>query len=195
MSVVPYPLTLDLEGPDEVARWRPLLNWVLAIPHYVVLYFLRLIAGVLTFVALLTVLFTRRIPDSVFDFIATCYRYQWRVTSFAAGLREEYPPFEFITSAEDTETDPATLGIERPEELHRLLPLVKWLLAFPHYLALMFLGIAAVVAWLVGALAVLFGGEWPHGIREFLVGVSRWSTRVQAYVGLLTDDYPPFSLS
>jgi hypothetical protein len=195
MSTIPYPVTLDLAGSDEVARWRPIANWLLAIPHYVVLYFLRIVAGALTFVALLTVLFTRRIPDSVFDFIVTCYRYQWRVTSFAVGLRDEYPPFEFTASARDIGTDAGLLEVERPGELRRFMPLVKWFLAIPHYLVLLVLGIVGFFAWLAGAVSVLFTGRWPHGIREFIVGVSRWSTRVQAYVGLLTDEYPPFSLA
>jgi len=194
MSTIPYPVTVELAGDDEVARWRPLVNWLLAIPHYVVLYFLRIVAQALTFVALLTVLFTRRIPDGVMDFIVSAHRYQWRVTSYAIGLRDEYPPFEFQFSAEDTGTDAGILEVERPGELRRFMPLVKWFLAIPHYLVLAVLGIGGFFAWFAGAVAVLFTGRWPHGIREYMVGVSRWATRVQAYVGLLTDEYPPFSL-
>jgi hypothetical protein len=195
MSTIPYPVTVELAGSDEVARWRPLVSWFLAIPHYVVLYFLRIVAGALTFLALLTVLFTRRIPGGVFDFIVTVYRYQWRVTSYAIGLRDQYPPFELEPSAEDTGTDAGILEVERPGELGRFMPLVKWFLAIPHYVALMVLGLVAFAAWLVGAVAVLLTGRWPHGIRELIVGVSRWAARVQAYVGLLTDEYPPFALA
>jgi hypothetical protein len=195
MSTIPYPVTVELAGDDEVARWRPFVNWFLAIPHYVVLYFLRIVAQALTFVALLTVLFTRRIPDGVFDFIVSAYRYQWRVTSYAAGLRDEYPPFEFQFSAEDTGTDAGILEIDRPGEMRRFMPLVKWFLAIPHYFILAALAVLSFFAWLIGAVGVLFTGQWNHGIREFIVAVNRYSNRVIAYVGLLTDEYPPFALS
>jgi hypothetical protein len=130
----------------------------------------------------------------MFDFMVLVHRYQWRVWSYVMFMREEYPPFDFEASAGDPGTDPARLAIERPGRLSRGLPFVKWLLAVPHYVALAFLGLAAFVAAVAGGLAVLFTGAWPPGLRDFLVGVSRWSLRVQAYVMLLTDAYPPFSL-
>lgn len=82
-----------------------------------------------------------------------------------------------------------------PEQLSRWQPLVKWLLAVPHYVVLFFLFVASVVAVVVGFFAVLITGDYPEGLRDFLVGVARWSLRVQAYVGLLTDEHPPFTLS
>ncbi len=81
-----------------------------------------------------------------------------------------------------------------PERLSRLLIFVKWLLAFPHYIVLMVLGIAAFFAWIVAFFAVLVTGRWPAGLRDFMVGVTRWGYRVTAYVLLLTDRYPPFRL-
>ena len=89
---------------------------------------------------------------------------------------------------------PVQLGIVRQAEYHRWLPLVKWLLAIPHFFVLVFLGIGAFVALIVAFFAVLFTGGYPRGMFDFVVGVQRWSLRVSAYVYLTVDDYPPFSL-
>jgi hypothetical protein len=89
---------------------------------------------------------------------------------------------------------PAQLGIDYQEEYSRLLPLVKWLLAIPHFFVLTFLGIGAAFVLFIAFFAVLFTGSWPRGMFDFVVGVQRWAVRVYAYVGLMTDEYPPFSL-
>ena len=194
-SVPTYPVQLDLETPLRIARWRPLVHWLLAIPQLLVLYFLGIAIGILTFLAWFAILFTARIPPGMFDFMVMIHRYQWRVISYVYWMREPYPPFDFSASAIDPGGDPATLSIEYPARLSRILIFVKWLLAFPHYLVLLFLGVAAYVGWVVSFFAVLVLGRWPAGLRQFLVGVVRWGTRVQAYVYLLTDTYPPFSLA
>lgn len=188
------PVTLELDAPLAVARWRPLVHWLLAIPQLVVLYALQLALNVLTLVAFFTVLFTAGIPRGMFDFMVMVYRYQWRVTSYVSWMRESYPPFDFAAASQDPGNDPAKLEIVYPARLNRLLPFVKWFLALPHYVVLLFLGIAAFVALILAFFAVLFTGRWPEGMRRFVVGVTRWSTRVQVYIGLLTDQYPPFSL-
>jgi len=89
---------------------------------------------------------------------------------------------------------PVRLEIDRPEHLNRLLPFVKWLLAIPHYVALLFLGIGAYVVTIISFFAVLITGRYPPGMFEFMVGVFRWGMRVHAYVFLQTDEYPPFTL-
>jgi hypothetical protein len=190
-----YPVTVELDAPFEIARWRPFVHWLVAIPHFVVLYLYQLALGVLTVIAFFAILFTGNIPLSMFDFMAGVYRYQWRVTSYIYFMRESYPSFAIEAGALDPGTDPARLSVLYPERLSRLLPLVKWLAALPNYFVLMFLGLAAFFVWGLGALAVLFTGRWPAGMRDFLVGVTRWSTRVNAYIGLLTDRYPPFRLA
>lgn len=81
-----------------------------------------------------------------------------------------------------------------PEQMSLWKPLVKWLLAVPHYVVLLGLIIAATAVVVIGFFAVLITGEYPQGLRDFLVGVYRYNLRVQAYVGLLTDQYPPFTL-
>lgn len=89
---------------------------------------------------------------------------------------------------------PVDFDAEHQDEYHRFLPLVKWLLAFPHYIALFFVGIAALLAIVASWFAVVFTGRYPRGLFDFVVGTYRWSYRVGAYVYLLTDEYPPFSL-
>ena len=197
MSIaIPYPAQLEFHNDAPMARWRPLVQWLLAIPHLVIAYALSTLRNVLTLISFFTVLFTKQIPRPLFDVMAMTFRYEWRATSYALFLHEDYPAFDFQPAAADDGLDAhSVVTFTYPEELSRWQPLVKWLLAFPHYVALIFLSIGAVLAILVGFFAVLFTGEYPEGIRDFVVGVSRWSLRVQAYVGLLTDEYPPFALT
>jgi hypothetical protein len=194
MAAAPNPVTVDLDAPLEVARWRPLVAWLLAIPHLVVLYVLNFVLEVLVFISWFAILFTGNIPEGMFNFMVTIHRYQWRVYSYALWMRESYPPFDFTGAAIDPGTDPARLSIEYPEHLSRGLIFIKWLLIIPHVIVLTFLGIGAFIAAIIGFFAVLITGAWPQGLRDFIVGVVRWSTRVQAYVYLLTDVYPPFTL-
>jgi hypothetical protein len=192
---IPYPTQLDFHGPRQIARWRPLVQWLLAIPQLLIVYALSMVRGVLTLIAFFTVLFTRRIPRPLFDAIAMTFRYEWRAASYALFLRKEYPPFDFQPAAGDDGADPHTrVTFTYPEQMSRWQPLVKWLLAIPHYLVLFALGIAATVVVIAGFFAVLITGEYPQRLRDFLVGVYRYNVRVQAYAGLLTDQYPPFTL-
>ena len=189
-----YPVQLDLEAPLEVARWRPLVHWLLVIPHWIVLYVLNIVIGILAFVSWFAILFTGNIPRGIFDFMAMILRYQWRTYSYLFFMREPYPPFEFTASTADPGTDPARLSVAYPERLSRLLIFVKWLLVIPHVIALFFVAIGAFFVAIAGFFAVLITGSWPEGMRNFLIGTSRWSMRVTAYFYLMTDAYPPFSL-
>src|SRR5947199_92104 len=89
---------------------------------------------------------------------------------------------------------PVRLDLEAPFTVARWRPLVNWFLAIPHYFVLLFVYIAALFVFIASFFAVLFTGKYPKGMRDFGVGVSRWSMRVRAYVGFLRDEYPPFSL-
>jgi roadblock/LC7 domain-containing protein len=189
-----YPVNLELDAPLEVHRWRPLVNWLLAIPQLIVVYVLNIVLQVLALISFFTVLFTKRIPEGMFATMAMVHRYQWRVMSFAFFMRNQYPPFEFTPSAGDTGTDPAVFSIEEAPELNRWLPLVKWLLAIPHYIVLVFLFIGVAFVKIVAFFAVIFTGRYPEGLRNYVIGVFRWATRVSAYVYFMTDAYPPFSL-
>jgi hypothetical protein len=194
-TALPYPVQLGFEGGLQIARWRPLVQWLLAIPQLLIAAALGQVRNILTLISFFTVLFTKHIPRSLFDMIAMTYRYEWRTTSYAFFLREDYPPFDFQPAASDDGVDPHTMVTLRyPETLNRWAPLYKWFLAIPHYVVLLGLIVASVFVVLAGFFAVVFSGKYPVGLRNFLVGVARYSLRLQAYVGLLNDQYPPFAL-
>jgi len=131
----------------------------------------------------------------MFDAIVMTYRYEWRVMSYALFMRQDYPPFDFRPAATDDGADPHTmLSLSYPDDLDRWKPLYKWFIAIPHYIVVIALAIAAFGAVIVGFFAVIFTGKFPLGPRDFIVNVWRYGLRVQAYVGLLTDQYPPFAL-
>ena len=184
-----YPLRYDVEYPENLSRWLIFVKWLLAIPHFLILYALMGVANVIIFIAFFAILFTRRFPRGLFDFVVNIYRWNANVSAYVGLLRDEYPPFSW-----EAGKYPVTYEVDYPEQLNRWLPLVKWLLALPHYIVLMLLLIVAVLLWIVAWFAILFTGRFPQGIFNFIVGVTRWTYRVNAYVYLLRDDYPPFSL-
>ncbi|MDQ1712074.1 MAG: hypothetical protein QOE45_1524 [Frankiaceae bacterium] len=188
--------SVHFDADRRIARWRPLVQWLLAIPHLVIANALGTLRGFLTLISFVTVLFTERIPRPLFDAIAMTYRYEWRAVCYALALHEDYPPFEFTPAAADDGHERHTaLAIAYPERLNRWKPLYKWFLAIPHYVVLVILAAASVVAVLWGVVAVIITGQYPERPRTFLVGAYRYRLRVQTYAGLLTDEYPPFSLS
>lgn len=148
------------------------------------------IVGGLFVATLLMILFRQRYPRWWFDFALQLNRFATRVGAYVALLTDRYP------STEDEQA--IHLDLDYPDakrDLNRWLPLVKWFLAIPHYIVLLFLFIGAVVAVVIAWFAILFTGRYPRGLFDYLVGVGRWALRVQAYATLLlTDRYPPFSL-
>jgi hypothetical protein len=139
----------------------------------------------------LLILFREKYPRWWFDWNCALLRFQNRVGAYLFLLRDEYPSTD--------EEQAVHLDIVYPDvraDLNRWLPLVKWLLAIPHYIVLLFVDIAAIFA-LVGAwFAILFTGRYPQGIYDFVVGVMRWHNRVAGYAFILvTDKYPPFRLA
>jgi hypothetical protein len=145
--------------------------------------------GVLMLPTALMLLFRRKYPRWWFDWNLQLTRFSTRCLAYLALLRDEYPSTD--------EEQAVRLEVEYPDarELNRWLPLVKWLLALPHYLALCFLGIGAVFCVVGAWFAILLTGRYPRGLFDFVVGVLRWAFRVGAYAFLLTTDrYPPFTL-
>ena len=189
-----YPVEVDFDRAYEVERWRPIANWLLAIPQWIVAYVLILIERVLGFICFFTILFTKDVPEPIYNFRVMAYRYLWRVVSYAGFLRNEYPPFSFETVTADDGIDPATLTMNRPAEFNRWAPLYKWLIAIPHYFVLFVLEIGLLFVIIIAFFAVIFTGEYPKALRDYYVGVFRWYIRVDSYVYLMHDAYPPFSL-
>ena len=148
------------------------------------------IAGGLFAATLLMILFRRRYPRWWFDFAREFTRFGARVGAYLFLLTDLYP------STVDEQS--VHLEIDYPDverDLNRWLPLVKWLLAIPHYVVLAVLALGALVVGVIAWFAILFTGHFPRPLFDYLVGVGRWSLRVEAYAILLvTDRYPPFSL-
>ncbi len=207
-----YPARLSGDLDPNLSRWKWLFKWFLAIPHFIVLFFLWFAFGVVTIVAWFAILFTGHYPRSLFNFNVGVIRWSWRVAfyCYAALGTDRYPPF----TLERTDY-PADFDVDYPEKLSHGLVLVKsWLLAFPHLLIIALLtgtaqtwvysegewsqvgagmSLFGLLVFIAGVI-LLFTGVYSRGLFDFLMGLNRWIYRVTAYVALMRDEYPPFHL-
>jgi Domain of unknown function (DUF4389) len=201
----PYPLTFNVDYPDRpLNRLTSFFRFLWIIPIGIIVALLTsgnitvegvnyswswAIGGFLFFPVLLLVLFRKKYPRWWFDWNLQLTRFLMRVGVYAQLLRDEYPSTD--------EEQAVHLDIEYPDasQLSRGMPIVKWLLAIPHWFVLAFLWIGAIFCVFIAWFAILFTGRYPKGLFDFVVGVNRWTLRVDAYAVLLTTDkYPPFSL-
>jgi hypothetical protein len=147
--------------------------------------------GTLIFPVLLMIVFRQKYPRWWYDWNVELLRFENRVFVYLGLMDDRYPSTD--------ERQSVSLELPYPDakqDLNRWLPLVKWLLAIPHYVVLIFLGLAAIVCVIIAWFAILFTGRYPRGLFDFVVGVMRWGNRVSAYAFLLvTDRYPPFRLT
>jgi hypothetical protein len=216
-----YPVRVDGDLDPGLRRWVWLVKWVLAIPHYVVLFFLWIAFAVLTIIVFFAILITARYPEPIFRFNVGVLRWSWRVRYYAYSAlgTDRYPPFTIAERG----AYPARFEVDYPERLSRGLVLVKWwLLALPHYAVVSaFVGSGPYLLYLGGipwrnedepagmgtyvwgliymlalfaAVVLLFAGFYPRGIFDFVLGMNRWRLRVSAYAALMTDRYPPFRI-
>jgi len=148
------------------------------------------LAGGLAAATALMIIFRQRYPRWWFDFARDLTRFSYRVGSYLLLLTDQYPS--------TVEEQAVHLEIDYPDverDLNQWLPLVKWLLALPHYIILAFLAIAVFFVTIFAWFTILLTGQYPRDLFAFVVGVGRWGLRVSAYAFLLvTDRYPPFSL-
>jgi len=207
-----YPARLDVDHPDRaLSRLSTFFRIFAAIPIAILLAVLTSAgsgfqtthsahasstgftagaAGVLFLPVLLMLLFRRKYPAWWFTWNLELTRFSTRVFAYLALLDDRYPSTD--------EEQSVHLELDQPngQELSRWLPLIKWLLAIPHYVVLIFVGIAAFFCVVVAWFAILITGRYPRWAFDFVVGSMRWSLRVQAYAFLLvTDRYPPFRLA
>jgi hypothetical protein len=183
------PVRYDVEYQEMHSRLLIFVKWLLAIPHLIILYALYFVQYVITIIAFFTILFTQSYPQGLFNFSVGVLRWQANVNAYLWLLRDEYPPFTW-----DEDKYPVTLQIDYPEKLARFAPLYKWLLIIPNIIVLAIVGLVAFLLIFVGWFAILFTGKLPKGIHDFVVGTMRWSTRATAYMYLMRDEYPPFSM-
>jgi hypothetical protein len=204
-----YPVQFDVDYPDrDLNRLTTFFRLFTVIPIAIVLVavsggssyswaardetyaFGAGVGGVLFFAPLLLIVFRQKYPRWWFDWNLNFARFENRVVSYLLLLRDEYPSTD--------EEQAVRLEFPYPDarnDLNRWLPIVKWLLAIPHYIVLFFLAIAAFVCVVISWFAILFTGRYPRGLFDFVVGVMRWGNRVQGYaLVLITDRYPPFRL-
>lgn len=184
-----------VDSPYEVARWRPLVHWILYIPHGIVLYVLQIIAGVVALVYWLTLVFTGRLHRGMYGIITMYERYNVRATSFLIGYSEQYPPFDIDMGPRDnTAYPPIRLDLPEPPESTPRTAAFNWFLAIPHYVVLVVLWIGAAVIAVIAWFAVLFTGVWPRGMRDWLVRLTNYYYRVWTYVVMVDTSYPKFGL-
>ena len=207
-----YPARLSGYLDPNLSRWLWLVKWLLAIPHFIILFFLWFAFVVTTIVAGFAILFTGRYPRSLFNFNVGVIRWNWRVAfySYSALGTDIYPPFTLAR------TDyPADFDVDYPERLSHGLVLVKsWLLAIPHLLIIgvltgtartwtmrdgnwvqegMGVSLIGLLVFIAGVI-LLFTGRYWQGLFDLLLGLNRWIYRVITYVSLMRDEYPPFHL-
>jgi hypothetical protein len=186
---------LTVDSPYELARWRPLVNWVLYIPHAIILNGLQILARAAFAVYWVMLVFTGKLHSGLYGVMAMHERYNVRAGGFLVGYCETYPPFDFNNNAVDNNSYPAVRLMLPPVPASvprsAALNLFK---AIPHYVVLMIYFIAAFAVAFIGWFAVLFTGAWPHGMRNFLVRVANYQYRVWAYVAMVENDYPKFGL-
>ncbi len=146
------------------------------------------VAAVCALIAWFAIVFGGRYPDGLRALAVFYLRWRVRAVAYTALLRDEYPPF-------GDEVYPAGLVLDVPgAPRDRVSVAFRLILAIPHLLCVWLLGIAWCVATIVAWFAILFTGRYPEGLYDFSVGVLRWNTRLEAYLLLLHDEYPPFSL-
>lgn len=211
-----YPARLEIEHPDQLDRLSTFFRLIWVIPIAIVSGLLTWggnttytvvteagetvstvtetgggVVGGLFLTTMLMIVFRQRYPRWWFDFARELTRFGARIGTYLVLLTDRYPS--------TVEEQSVHLDLDYPDvenDLNRWLPLVKWLLAIPHYIVLAFLWVAVLFVVFIAWIVILFTGRYPTGIFDFVVGVGRWTLRVNAYAFLLlTDDYPPFSLT
>ncbi len=203
-----YPVTLTIDYPDRALnRLTTFFRIFTVIPIAIIAVlvsggsfdpsttnswtWLYAAGGTLFLPILLMILFRQKYPKWWFDWNIALIKFGTRVTTYVGLLTDVYP-----STDEEQAVHIEIPYPDVPKDLSRGLPLVKWFLAIPHYIILVFLGIAAIVCVVIAWFAILFTGRYPRGLFDFVVGVCRWSLRVAAYAFLLTTDrYPLFSLN
>jgi hypothetical protein len=209
-AVSQYPVRLSIEYPDrDLNRATTFFRIIVAIPILILLGAISgwgwegswgsgrdyvdvagAAGGLLVFAPLLMILFRQKYPRWWFDWNLNLFRFQNRVFAYLALMDDRYPSTD--------EEQAVHIEVDYPDarrDLNRWLPLVKWLLAIPHFIVLLFLDIATFFVVIFCWFAILFTGRYPRGAFDFVEGVFRWNARVEGYFLLLvTDRYPPFSL-
>jgi Domain of unknown function (DUF4389) len=187
---------MQLDSPSETQNWRPLVNWLCAIPHLVIANAFGNIANLLSVISWFSIVFTGHMPDGIARFQCMILRYEARTYSYVAFLRRPYPQFEFDMANGDPGNDPLRVDFAPQQaERNRLTVAFRIILILPAVIYTVLVAVAASFAVIVAAVAVLFTGRWPQRLRSFVLNAGRLTLRVSSYGRLLTDTYPSLALS
>jgi hypothetical protein len=188
-----YPVSVEIDGPQPQSRLTVFFRLFMIIPHQIILYFLQIAAQVIFFIAWFAILFTGRYPAGMLNFTIGYIRWTTRVTAYAYLLTGAYPPFALGTADYPIRVD-ITGQVDGRNRLTTFWP-IRFILAIPHFIVLAIIAIAVFVVLIIAWFVALFTGSVPAGLHNFLAGFMRWYTRVNAYILLVTDQYPPFSMN
>ncbi len=190
-----YPVTTRVDVPDRIGNWRALVHWLLVMPQYWVAAALQLVGLFLAFFSWFIILFTGRMPVGLAKFQLVIIRYNTRVDAYRAFLIDKYPPFDFSWESSDSADYPVAMHME-PELTNRdrVTVFFRLIMMIPALLFWWVIAIVAWLCWLAGFFTVLFAGRWPRGLSRMVVAYLAIGARLSAYIYMLTDKYPPFSL-
>jgi len=184
-----YPARLDIEYQEPLNRWLPLVKWLLAIPHYIMLFLLYFAAWFALIAAFFVVLFTRRYPPALFQFLVGVMRWHERVTAYVYLMNDQYPAF----SLEPDPNDPIALEVEYPADgVDRWRAPFAWILAIPYLIAASVISYIAQVLVFFAFFAILFTRKFPRGMFDIVLVSQRWMVRGYAYAAFMVTRYPPF---
>ena len=190
-----YPATLQIDAPDRIARWRPLVQWFLVIPHLIVAAVLGTVSYVVAIISWIAIVITGKLAVGLADFQAMSLRYQLRISAYADFLHDEYPPFAFDTTSADPGGTPVTANYSPAlEGRNRLTVLLRAIWMIPAMIFSVIISVVAYICGILGFFAVLITGRWPAGLRRWVVASLVVGNRLNAYALLLTDEYPPFEV-
>lgn len=185
-----YPVQLNIDHQAEYSRFMPLIKWLLAIPHFIVLMFLGIAAYVVVVISFFAVLITGKYPKGMFDFVVGVTRWGFRVNSYILLMRDGYPPFSL-------QPDPdfgVDFDIAYPADgVNRWRPLVHWLLIIPFAIIASIIFYIAYVAVFFAFFTILFTKKFPKGLFDFVHVALNWNARSTAYSIWMTTKYPPFT--
>lgn len=187
---MPHPVVFDVEYPQSHSRWLIFVKLLLAIPHYIVIYLLVIPLSILTFLAWFAILFTGRYPRAFFDFNTGILRWMANVGSYVFLLRDEYPPFSW-----ESGDYPLILEIPYAERQSRFRLFIRIFAIIPNQIVLGIVQFGWYLTTFLAWWAILFTGHYPKGLFRFSIGVGRWYFRQSAYLYLLRDEYPPYSVN
>lgn len=193
-DMMAYPATFEVQTPEEIANWRPLIQWVLAIPHLVLAYLLGTVVLAVAVASWFAIMFTGKLPEGLANVQAMILRYGLRAVAYAGFLHEEYPPFDFTPLSADPGSTPTSASyIPSLEDRNRLTVRLRIFWIIPAMLYAIAIVLVGLVVHFVSFFVVVVTGRWPTGLRAWVVRSWQVSNRYRAYGSLLTDEYPPFS--